>query len=175
MDKNHSSIIMQMSLAASKSDKTKTLFLTGGDAAVAIWKKLWNKYKKDKGSLEYDLLLAPHHCSWRSISSDSYSAGNAKPDQDALNALGVIRSGGTIIASSKTIEDDDDDPPCYGAKKEYEKIANGAKGTFLCTADEAEPIEFKITDKGPQRTERVKSAYISAGVTSAVSTPSKHG
>lgn len=175
LDKNHSSIIMQMSLAASKNDETRTLYLTGGDAAVAIWKKLWSKYKKDKGALEYDLMLAPHHCSWGVISSEPYDGGKGRADQEALNALGVIRNGGTIVSSSKAIEDDDDDPPCFGAKKEYEKIAGGADGSFLCTADEAEPIEFNITNSGPQRAEKVKAAYISAGSTGAVSTPAKHG
>ncbi len=175
LDKNHSSIIMQMSLAATKNDKTRTLYLTGGDAAAAIWKKLWSKYKKDKGALEYDLMLTPHHCSWSVISSEAYDGGKGKPDQDALNALGEIRSGGTIVSSSKTIEDDDDDPPCFGAKKEYEKIAAGADGSFLCTADESEPIEFNITGSGPQRVEKVKTAYISAGSTGVVSTPAKHG
>lgn len=175
LDKNHSSIIMQISLAATKKDETKTLYLTGGDAAVAIWKKLWDKYKKDKSALEYDLMLAPHHCSWGVISSEPYDGGKGKADQEALDALGVIRSGGTIVSSSKTIEDDDDDPPCFGAKKEYEKIAGGADGSFLCTADESEPIEFNITNNGPQRAEKVKAAYISAGATGVVSTPAKHG
>jgi hypothetical protein len=175
LDKNHTSIIMQMSLAASKKDDTKTLYLTGGDATVAVWKKLWGKYKKDKCVLEYDLMLAPHHCSWGVISSEPYDGGKGKPDQEALNALGVIRNGGTIVSSSKTIEDDDDDPPCFGAKQEYEKIVNGVDGSFLCTADESGPIEFNITNSGPQRAEKVKAAYISAGSTGVVSTPAKHG
>jgi len=175
LDKNHSSIVMQMQLAASKKDETRTLYLTGGDAAVAIWKKLWGKYKKDKGALEYDLMLAPHHCSWSVISSEPYDSGKGKPDREALNALGMIRSGGTIVSSSKTIEDNDDDPPCFGAKKEYEKITSDADGTFLCTADESEPIEFNITNSGPQRAEKVEAAYISAGSTGVVSTPAKHG
>lgn len=175
LDKNHTSIIMQMQLAASKKDETKTQYLTGGDAASAVWIKLWGKYKNDKSALEYDLMLAPHHCSWGVISREPCDWGKGKLDQEALNALGVIRSGGTIVSSSKTIEDNDDDPPCFGAKKEYEKITSSVDGTFLCTADESEPIEFNITSSGPQRAEKVRAAYISAGSTGVVSTPAKHG
>lgn len=175
LDKNRSSIILQMTLSASDGDKEKTRYLCGGDAAVAIWKKLWEKYEDDTDALEYDLLLTPHHCSWGVISSEPYDKGQGKPDADALNALGVIRAAGTIVSSSKTIENDDDDPPCYGAKLEYEKIADGVDGTFLCTADVSEPIEFEITDKGLQRVEKARSAYVAASSTKAVAQPMQHG
>lgn len=175
LDKNHSSIIMQLALSAARDDETKTLFLTGGDAAVAIWNKLWSKYSNNTDALEYDLLLAPHHCSWGVISFEPYDSGKGKPDTAARASLSVIRDGGTIVSSSKTIENDDDDPPCHGAKLEYEKITQNAAGTFLCTADESEPLVFNITSGGPQRVEKARAAYIGAGSTSAVSTPSRHG
>ncbi|MFX4790334.1 metallohydrolase, partial [Acinetobacter baumannii] len=68
----------------------KCRFLTGGDAEVAIWERLWGKhgtYQADR--LSYDILQAPHHCSWHSLSYDSYSTygEDAEVCDDARSAL----------------------------------------------------------------------------------------
>lgn len=175
LDKNDSSVIIRFTLSAAKDDNLKTLFLCGGDAAVAIWKTLWNKYKNTKSILLYDLLLAPHHCSWTVVSSEPYDKGKGRPDQEALDALGVIRDGGIIVSSSNEIKDDDNNPPCIGAKIEYVKITTRVSGVFLCTGEAAEMIEFLITSAGLQRVERVRSAYKKASATGVVSTPAQHG
>tara|TARA_R110002153_G_scaffold209246_5_gene361747 strand:+ start:1577 stop:2740 length:1164 start_codon:yes stop_codon:yes gene_type:complete len=136
LSKNHSSIILNIDLT-SQQGATPTRFLTGGDAEVAIWDRLWAKYKYSSKELSYDLLQAPHHCSWHSLSYDSWSTyqEEAEVSIDARNALGQAKHGATIVASSKKILDDAKDPPCIGAKKEYLAILRPVDGTFLCTGD----------------------------------------
>ena len=98
LGKNHSSVILNIELADDTSRKTVKKFLTGGDAEVLIWEKLWGKHKKSPVVLEYDLLQTPHHCSWHSLSRDSRSdlGDKAKVSQDAKSALSQIHSGGTL-------------------------------------------------------------------------------
>ena len=155
LSKNHSSVILNMAIAA---DSTRTVirqFLTGGDAEVAIWERLWNKHSGKPSVLEYNLMQTPHHCSWHSLSYDSWSElhDDAEVSEDARSALSQIRRGGIIVASSDPILDDDNDPPCYGAKLEYKDIVDDVDGTFYCTgeyptAKSAAPLEFSISDNG---------------------------
>jgi len=152
--KNHSSVILNIELADDASRKTVKRFLTGGDAEVLIWEKLWGKHKKSTAVLEYDLLQTPHHCSWHSLSRDSRKklGDKAKVSPDAKSALSQIRDGGTIVASSDPIKDDDKDPPCYAAKLEYKSITDGAKGEFICTGSyptesAPAPLEYVLRDQ----------------------------
>jgi len=137
LTKNESSVIMNMQISASMYSFSKTKFLVGGDAEVLIWERMWRRYQYTPEVLAYDLLLAPHHCSWHSLSHDSWSkkGENAKVSQDARNGLGQARSGATIVSSSVTILDDDKDPPCIRAKREYEDILEDVDGWFTCTGD----------------------------------------
>ena len=141
--KNNSSIIINFSI---NSSDEKYQFLIGGDAKFAIWKKLWFAYEKNTTVLEYDLLLAPHHCSWHSISSESESENdNPKIDKDALEALSQAKQKAKIIASSKEIpnkkktrKNDITTPPSYLAKLKYQKIVRKVDGEFLCLAEETQ-------------------------------------
>ncbi len=155
LTKNNSSVIVNIELAVDNSGKTTVRILIGGDAEVGIWELLWDKHKGDPSVLEYDLLQTPHHCSWHSLSHDSWSEsdGDAEVSTDARSALSQIRTGGKIVASSCPIKDDDNDPPCWGAKLEYEDIAEGADGSFYCTGEYPKegvvaPMEFEASDSG---------------------------
>lgn len=154
--KNDSSVILRFSIAY-KDDPAACKLLLGGDAGVAIWEKIWKKHKRTPALLDYDIMVAPHHCSWRSLSNESWSdtKGKAKPSQDALDALGQTRDHAFIVASSKEISADDCDPPCVGAEREYERIADGAVGKFLNTAthmdgDTIVPMVFEVHRSGPK-------------------------
>ena len=117
LGKNHSSIIMQYTLKAG-DQKDACLYLTGGDAEVYIWEKLWKKHKKNPQPLKYDLMLAPHHCSWHVLSYDSWSeCDDPKVNQDAKSALSQTLDGAFIVSSSDPIKDDDKDPPCLGSQE----------------------------------------------------------
>ena len=154
LSKNNSSTILRFSLTGDgQADKCR--FLTGGDAEVAIWEKLWIRHSFRSDWLTYDILLSPHHCSWHSLSHDSWSEmrEDAKVSEYARRALSQARSGATIVASSNPIKDDDNDPPCIRAKREYEAIAKDAAGTFECVGErpsEKSPdvMEFEVGAHG---------------------------
>lgn len=135
--KNHSSVILNITLAADAQTSDGAKFLTGGDAEVFIWNRQWQRHKTKAELLEYDIMQAPHHCSWHSLSEDSWSdcGEKAKLDTDARKALSQTRDGAIIVASCKPIADDDIDPPCIRAKREYVAIVDEAKGEFYCTGE----------------------------------------
>lgn len=70
LSKNNSSVILRMTLAAD-GNPTAGRYLFGGDAEVGVWEKIRDKYEDE--DLTYDVLMAPHHCSWHSLSWDSWS------------------------------------------------------------------------------------------------------
>jgi hypothetical protein len=167
LGKNHSSVVLNIELADTAERKTVKNFLTGGDAEVLIWEKLWEKHKKKPEILAYDSMLTPHHCSWHTLSHDSRTdlGDKAKVSAGAKSALSQIRQGGLIIASSAPIKDDDCDPPCYAAKLEYQSIAKGAKGEFLCTEEyptESEPAPLVFVISEGKLAKSVRSAAMHA-------------
>lgn len=153
LSKNNSSVILRLDIASSAYLGASSRFLIGGDAEVEIWERIWNKYEAD--DLKYDLLQAPHHCSWHSLSGDSWSkkGETASVSGDARSALGQAESGAIIVSSSNQILDNDIDPPCIRAKREYLDILNDVGGAFYCTADHSvtvnsKPLEFEVSATG---------------------------
>jgi len=169
LSKNQSSTILNMQLASSALRLDSCRFLMGGDAEVAVWERVWDRNKDTPDNLAYDLLLAPHHCSWHSLSYDSWSqlreAAEVAPD--ARSALGQARFGALIVSSSKPVRDDDSDPPCIRAKREYQDIlSGGSQGLFLCTGEHPnswspEPLEIEVTAAGPRK-KAARSSAVSA-------------
>lgn len=151
--KNQASVVARFSIRGVSKDDA-CLFLSGGDAEVENWERIWSRNKHQAARLQYNLLQAPHHCSWRSLSSDSWSelGEKAKTSPSARSALGQALAGAYIVSSSKEIIDDDDDPPCIRAKREYLDILKSVSGSFLCTADECEDdvLLFEIAADGPK-------------------------
>jgi beta-lactamase superfamily II metal-dependent hydrolase len=176
LTKNNSSVILRLDLKVSKV--TRGRFLVGGDAEVAIWDRIWERNKKWPERLQYDVLIAPHHCSWHSLSYDSWSemGEDAQVSEPARNALGQPLSGALIVASSKTIEDDEDDPPCIRAKREYLDILDSVKGEFKCVADSPgdDPLVIEVSSAGP-RIKRAVFAVSAAAGTGIGSQPLAHG
>ncbi|MGO7960572.1 metallohydrolase [Rhizobium leguminosarum] len=158
LSKNNSSVVINISLG--KTDlQSPSYYLLGGDAEVGIWEKLWGKYGDNPTQFQYDVLIAPHHCSWHSLSWDSWSdfGEDAEVSDDARSALGQPMSGAFVIASSKEIKDDDADPPCIRAEREYKSILKSVNGNFTCLGELSgdAPLEFEITSSaGPRRMER---------------------
>lgn len=176
LSKNNSSTILRISLSGEgKSDACH--FLTGGDAGVLIWERLWEKYSWRPTELSYDILQTPHHCSWRSLSHDSWSelGEGAKVSEGARHALSQARWGAVIVASSKAIKDDGNDPPCIRAKREYVGIAAEAKGGFKCVGDlpgNVSTLEIEVGRSGP-RFKTPPSKYRRSGAVGSV--PLAHG
>lgn len=167
LSKNESSVVMNMEISQSMFSTSKTRFLSGGDAAVLIWERMWDRFKDTPEVLEYDLLLAPHHCSWRTLSYDSWSekGEDAKLNVGAHNALSQAREGATIVSSSKEIIDDDVDPPNIRAKREYKAILKDVDGWFGCTGDlnDEAVLEFTVESGG-----KVKRLAVAAALTGSV-------
>lgn len=182
LGKNHSSVILNMMIGADAKTPDGCKFLIGGDAEVLIWERLWAKHKKQTKVLEYDLLLAPHHCSWHTLSYDSWSKLREKAvvSQDARSALSVTRTGAVVVASSAPIKDDDNDPPCIRAKREYESIVKDAKGSFHCVSEipnekDPEPLTFNVTAEGVQVATKAEAGRKVAAVIGSAAVPRPHG
>lgn len=180
--KNDSSVAINLRVFADSTDKQGCQFLTGGDAEVGIWERQWARHKKTPADLAYDLLQAPHHCSWHTLSWDSWGdlREKAQVSKEARNALSQAKPGAFIVSSSKAIKDDDKDPPCIRAKREYEGIVKAVKGTFMCTGEypneeSPETLTFTVTKDGiqaPTKTEARAKVVAAAG---AAATPLRHG
>jgi hypothetical protein len=174
--KNNSSVIMRLDLKV--NGLTQGRYLQGGDADVGVWDRIWDHNKNHQSWLEYDVLIAPHHCSWHCLSYDNWSemGEDAQVSQPARNALGQARSGALIIASSKRVTDDDSDPPCVRAKREYEAILEPKSGEFRWVGDGAsdEPLVIEVLTAGPKVKRAVFAATVAAG-TGIGSQPFAHG
>ena len=181
--KNRSSVIIRFSIRGG-GILDKCRFLSGGDAEVAIWERLWDDLGDENADwLDYDILQAPHHCSWHSLSYDSWSqmGEDAEVCEAARNALGQIRKGAIVVASSKTIDADDSDPPCDRAKREYISIVDGKSDRFICVADvwddEERALEYEITGNGITKTVKsaAKAAAAAMGIGATASQARAHG
>lgn len=176
-DKNRSSVILRWAIAAPGSNTANNYILLGGDAGVDVWEILWSKYKGQTDNLEYDIMLAPHHCSWHTLSHDSRSeCDDPMVSADAKAALSQALDGAVIVSSSDPIKDDDKDPPCYAAMKEYQSIVKAVRGEFICLGEHKpskgkapEVLVYKLTSDGPQadsssRSQQQSKASVISGV-----------
>ncbi|WP_296710634.1 metallohydrolase [Rhodoblastus sp.] len=178
LTKNDSSTILNVTMKI--GGQVGANYLIGGDAEVAIWERVWKRNSVRKSVLEYDVLIAPHHCSWHSLSWDSWSkkGEDGKVSEDARKALGQAKSGACVLASSKPVVDDENDPPCIRAKREYKAILNAVKGKFYCIADGSgdAPYELEVTAGGVKPLAKAAAAAVAAPYVSGVgATPLSHG
>lgn len=184
LEKNNSSIIMQFSIPAD-GFKDKCRFLSGGDADVAIWERLWNQHEKAGTTdwLSYDVMETPHHCSWRTLSYDRWSdlGEKVKVCQEARSALSQTRAGASIVASSRLILKEEPNPPHERAKREYLSMVGNDDARFVCTSEffrkEGRPVEFKIDWSGVTRTRLLTAAKAATavGVSTVATTARGHG
>ena len=162
-NKNRQSIVINLTV---KQDSYDNKILLGADAECLVWETLNKTFTSE--DLKYDILTAPHHCSWHSLSYDSQSNDDdPQVNTDAKGALSNTKSGAFIVSQSKAIKKGDADPPSYEAKQEYLKILSKPK-QFICTNEypsknKPEPIEFELTSYGPQ----LKSVKAKAKTTQA--------
>lgn len=179
--KNHSSTILNISLA-SGGYLDAGRFLTGGDAEVAIWERLWERHKDHSDWLAYNVLETPHHCSWHTFSHDSWSElkENAVVSESARNALSQTRDGAVVVANSKPIKDDDNDPPCIRAKREYEAIVAAVSGSFICMGEHPseknpEPLILEVLSAGVRKVTKPVSTAPALGLGVLGKQPMPHG
>jgi hypothetical protein len=174
-ERNHTSVVLQARFSVDDVDDA-CLVILGGDAGCPVWERIYER--SDDENLAWDLLLAPHHCSW-TFFSEGPSEDN-EPSETVLKFLDMKREGALVIASSKPIVDDDDNPPHFVAAERYRECVGKSK--LLCTADNkkdgvAVPIVMSMTSNGPVRDTSSSAAQVvsSAAIRGAISTPKTYG
>lgn len=173
--RNDTSIVLQARFKVGDDARAALVFF-GGDAGCGIWEDIFDI--SDAEDLEWDLLLAPHHCSW-TFFSDS-SSEKDEPSKKILEFLDERREGAIVVSSSKKVEDDDDNPPSYLAATYYrDKV--GTDGLY-CTAAEGttenpEPLYFSISANGPVKDRYGGSSEVrsSSARKATVATPKTYG
>ncbi|MFH1883490.1 MAG: metallohydrolase [Planctomycetota bacterium] len=175
-DKNRQSIVIQMTIKEGEYDNK---MLLAADAECLVWEILWNLYKSDTEKLEYDILQAPHHCSWHALSYDSQTRDeNPKVCVGAKLALSQARIGACIVSQSKPIINNDSDPPSRAAMDEYLTIVD--KERFYCTneypnIEKPEPLEFNMTSGGPQKKGIKEKSKLSVAALASTKESYPHG
>jgi hypothetical protein len=173
LNHNRQSIVIQLIITEKNWESYyENKILMAADAESLVWETLWNRYENDTSKLKYDILYAPHHCSWHSLSYDSQTHDDdPQICEKARKALSQKRTGAFIVSQSKVISNKDDDPPSVAAKNEYQKIVGISQ--FLCTneypnKEEPEPLEFNLTSSGPQiKSVKTKSKLSTASLHSS--------
>ena len=184
LEKNNSSVIIRFSIKGDGiADRCR--FLSGGDAGVAIWERLWQRHSKDENTdwLSYDIMETPHHCSWRTLSYDRWSelGEKVKVCKDARSALSQTREGAVIVASCNPIKKEEPNPPHERAKREYLTMVDGSDERFICTSEysgaEERPLEFKVSSLGTTKVQKLtkKVAAAAVGVSSVSTSARAHG
>lgn len=175
-DKNRQSVILQIVVNECGFENK---VLLGADAECFVWETLWSLYKNNTGVLQYDILQAPHHCSWHSLSYDSQSeCEDPQVNASAKSALSQKKTGASIVSQSKIISDDDADPPSKAAKDEYLTIVS--KDQFYCTNEyptekKPEPLEFNLTGSGPQKVSPKEKSKLSVAALASTKESYPHG
>jgi len=174
-DRNDTSIILQARFTVDDVPRA-ALALMGGDAGCAIWEQVVDLSKRQ--DLEWDLFLAPHHCSWSFFSEAPED--DDEPSEKIMSLLGKRRKGAWVVASSKPIKDDDDSPPSHKAAEAYRKAVG--KDHFLCTGehpdeDEPTPICFIMSANGPVQDDSNGDGdkVVVAATTRVVTEPTTYG
>lgn len=144
-DRNMTSIVSQLRFDSEKERQIARVFLAG-DTEWRIIEEIMDK-TSDDNNLKWDLLEAPHHCSYKFFADDRED----DPNQKSLDFLDKSESNAFVISSSKVVKQNSDNPPCQKAKNRYTDRVG--ESNFLCTSgtseDEADkPIIFEIDNDG---------------------------
>lgn len=172
-DRNEVSAIVQLRVTPPGSVNPVRIIL-GGDAPWEVWEDIHDS--EDLEEFTYDLLLAPHHCSWSVFADTS--------DDDASDkVVGLFehrQDEAKVVASSFAI-DTDNTPPSEKAAEIYKKIVG--EDNFYCTGEyphenELEPIVFEISGYGVSEAphdEKDRGGEGGAAATLIRRTPQKYG
>lgn len=150
--RNETSLAMQIVLQ-DETGVTGKLLLFGDLAHDTIMKvfSFSEEHERDD-RVEWDLLLAPHHCSKRVMYLRTL-AGDEVVQQDVLDAFERHQlPGAVIVSSSAGIPDQDEDgknPPHKMAFDRYSEIADDVLVTMeWLSVSEPSPIVFGVTPEG---------------------------
>jgi hypothetical protein len=173
-ERNDTSVVLQACFDVGKTQHAG-LAMFGGDAGAAIWSKIL-ELSKD-ATLQFDLFLAPHHCSWTFFSELPYKE-NKVAAKDSLKILDKALDGARVIASCKPIKPDDDNPPHHAAKVEYVRAVG--KDNLISLAEIGNPkrplpTTFEMSESGPVLLDPKDVGYVDDAVKKVASTPQTYG
>lgn len=165
-ERNDTSFGLQLTLTDGAHD-LRALVL--GDLAYPTVKRIFER--SDADDLEFDVFLAPHHCSKSVMYWQCDGDIEPKLQRALLDEIEkAARDGAHIVASSAPIPATNkagDNPPHAKAAARYRELVDD--GHFLCTGehpseDAPEPIVAAISDSGLE----LRTAAAEAGATSGV-------
>lgn len=162
-DRNDTSLTMHIRLVEGSKDAQALLF---GDIAYKTLRVIYDKTKErpERGNekyLEWDILLAPHHCSKAAMYVDDVVKEDILDDFREYK-----RSDPHIVASCHHTFDKGDLPPHRKARNRYEEVVDKTDH-FICTQEyptkkETEPVVFELDAAGlklrPTETKREDGA-----------------
>jgi hypothetical protein len=173
-ERNDTSVVLQACFDVGSTERAG-LAIFGGDARAGIWSKILEL--SDDETLQWDLFLAPHHCSWTYFSDLPYKE-NQVPAADSLEILSKALEGARVIASCKPIKPDDDNPPHHAAKVEYVKVAGPSNFFSLSETGNVKrplPTTFEMSENGPVLLDAKDVGYVDDTVKQVASTPQTYG
>lgn len=152
---NSSSLVIQWTITVGEA---KSSFILAGDSTVEIWERLNSELPFE--ALEWDVLLAPHHCSRHSLGRKKFVDGEDvfEWSSSAYGGLNHPKSSKShVVASSRKFGSNH--PPHPEARQKYHKmLAQGGsvdqsvRDRFECTAgkkgEKAKDIVFNFTAAG---------------------------
>ena len=148
-ERNDCSIALQITLKSGYCDGKALLM---GDLQYPIVRRIFNRSRVS--NLNWNLLLAPHHCSKSVMYWKDEGEAEETLKSDIIRDIGnTAIAPGYIVSSSEPIPDSNepgDNPPHAVARVEYESIV---PNEFLCThehpdEDDPQPIIFEVTENG---------------------------
>ena len=141
-DRNMTSIVVQLRFSSEREIRLPVFFWLA--TLNGVIKEIMDK-TTDNDYLNWDLMEAPHHCSYKFFAD----ARENDPNQASLDFLDKKESNAYVVSSSKIVKKNSDNPPCQKAKNRYtDKVG---ESNFLCTSGEKDddtptPIVFVIED-----------------------------
>lgn len=143
-DRNMTSIVSQLRFKSDKKDENIARIFLCGDTEWRVIEEIMNQ-TSEKDFLKWDLMVAPHHCSYKFFADNR----DDEPNQASLNFLSESEDGAFVVSSSKVVKQNSDNPPCQKAKNRYTNRVG--ESNFFCTSgekddDTEEPIVFDIED-----------------------------
>lgn len=141
-DRNETSLGFQLTL---KEDDNQLKLLFFGDLTYLMLQQIFEI--SNKPDLEWNILIAPHHCS-KSVMYWDNEEGEEELKQDIIDSINDAQlDNGYIISLSNPVpatNSEGDNPPHAKAKNRYEEIVNN---DFICTMeykneDTPEPLIF---------------------------------
>jgi hypothetical protein len=152
-ERNETCLALHIALTTGKQSGSGLFF---GDHCYPTVRRIFDKTKQKKRTryLEWDVMLAAHHCSkavmyWQ----DDPEKGEVFKRDIMDDFEEAARAGAYVIASSESDFSDKEgkNPPHLKARKRYEEIIEA--GHFLCTQEhpntaKPEPIKFEVSEAG---------------------------